>query len=529
MSDELELITEEKEAKADSESTATAVQPQRPTGPVDSEKTKIFREKFDFFGPVTLLYAIFYAICMYRNPSGVTFPFFVAGSLFYFYCSLTKLGSTCKKGTRFYAVIMMLLAISTFLTDDERIIIFNKMGIFLLVVSLLLNSFFDTEKWGLGKYVSSIFQSVFMCVGMIFRPFEDLFRFTKNKPEKMDKRVVAVGLGLVISLPLVLLVTALLSSADVFFRQITDKMVSWIDFTNVFSVSFMIIAMFFAVYCLTAYLCTGQINEEVKDNRKGEPLIAVTFTAMLTLIYMLFSGIQFFGLFLRQLTLPEGYSYAQYAREGFFQLLAVGFLNLVLVLVCLTFFRENKALKVILTLMSLCTLVMNASSAMRMIMYIEVYFLTFLRILVLWALLVLTLIFIGVIINIYKEDFKLFRYSMAVVSLLYVVLAFSRPDYLIAKYDVSRIASVTTAEQPGQFKDFKFLSELNADAAPVLVPFLKAEGYQVTGKEIYPYDYKKRDRDGFGYYWLDSMRHKTEDLGIRTFNLSRWYVKKMIK
>ncbi|MFR8843973.1 MAG: DUF4153 domain-containing protein [Waltera sp.] len=51
-----------------------------------------------------------------------------------------------------------------------------------------------------------------------------------------------------------------------------------------------------------------------------------------------FSGIQIFGLFLGKMQLPEGYTYAQYAREGFFQLLAVSILNLILVLVCLSFF-----------------------------------------------------------------------------------------------------------------------------------------------------------------------------------------------
>ena len=45
------------------------------------------RENFRFFGPVTLLYACFYAFCMYRNGSGITFPFFMVGSLLFLCCS----------------------------------------------------------------------------------------------------------------------------------------------------------------------------------------------------------------------------------------------------------------------------------------------------------------------------------------------------------------------------------------------------------------------------------------------------------
>jgi len=67
-------------------------------------------------------------------------------------------------------------------------------------------------------------------------------------------------------------------------------------------------------------------------------------------------------------------------------------LNLLLVLAGMRFFKESKILKVLLTLMCLCTFIMIASSAMRMILYIKTYHLTFLRILVLWGLLVLFVI-----------------------------------------------------------------------------------------------------------------------------------------
>ena len=111
--------------------------------------------------------------------------------------------------------------------------------------------------------------------------------------------------------------------------------------------------------------------------------MAITVTGMLTLLYLLFSGIQIGGLFLNKLQLPEDYTYAMYAREGFFQLLAVGFINLVIVLVCMGYFRESKLLKAVLTIMSLCTFVMIASSAMRMLIYIYYYYMTFDRLLVL--------------------------------------------------------------------------------------------------------------------------------------------------
>ena len=50
----------------------------------ETVETKRLQEHYNFFGPVTFLYAVFYAFCMFRNGSGITFPFFLAGTLLYF-------------------------------------------------------------------------------------------------------------------------------------------------------------------------------------------------------------------------------------------------------------------------------------------------------------------------------------------------------------------------------------------------------------------------------------------------------------
>ena len=78
----------------------------------ETPETKRMKESFAFFGPVTFCYALFYTFCMFKNGSGVTFPFFVAASLLYLCFSLSKLGLTLKKGSVFYMVSMMLLAVS---------------------------------------------------------------------------------------------------------------------------------------------------------------------------------------------------------------------------------------------------------------------------------------------------------------------------------------------------------------------------------------------------------------------------------
>lgn len=508
------------------------------TAPIpETVYTGKMKANFGFFGPVTLLYAAFYAFCMYHNGSGVTFPFFIAGSLLYLCSSLSKLEISLRKGSAFYMVSMMLLAVSTFCTDDFRIIAFNKTGIFFLMMSLLLHQFYHTSKWRLGKYLCSIFELVFCCLGQISRPFADCRSYFQKRRQK-NKTLLYAALGAIIAAPLLFIVIALLGSADAVFHQMTSVFFVNINFSSIINVLFRILFLFMASYLLVAYLCTKSIREEVKDRRNGEPVLAITITGLLSAVYLLFSGIQIIYLFLGRMQLPQGYTYAMYAREGFFQLLAVSALNLIIVLICMSFFKESKVLKIILTIMSLCTFVMIASSALRMMIYIQYYYLTFLRIFVLWALAVLFFLFIGVVVSIFREKFPLFQYSMTAVTVLYIVLSFSHPDLIIAGVNVANASRGDTQtwerSQEDFFKggepyqDYAYLSRLSADAAPVLIPYLEELGYDVKDMEGFHRPYRaeaevpdRYDREWFGWCYLVSLQQSCDNFSLRTYNISR--------
>lgn len=497
----------------------------------DTPETKKMKENFQIFGVASFLYACLYAFCMYRNSSGVTYPFFVAGSLCYICFCFAKLEISLKKGSIFYTVSMMLLAVSTFCTDDGRIIALNKLGIFLLTISFLLSTLYDTGKWNLSKYIGTICQTVFMAIGELDRPFRDAGWYTKNKMKTKNSKVLYVVLGLVIAFPIFMVVLPLLVSADAVFRDMTERILEHLRLGNILLVIFMWAFMFLASYCILSYLCKKTINQEMKDGRRGEPVIAITIATLLTLLYLVFSVIQIVYLFVGNMTLPSGYTYAEYAREGFFQLLAVSVLNLIFVLIGLGCFKESKVLKGILTVMSLCTYIMIASSAMRMIIYIRWYYLTFLRIFVLWGLAVLFLLFTGIIISIIKESFPLFRYSMVTVTLCYMALSFCHPDYFIAKVNVASTDMETRSAffEGEPYEDYRFLSYLCADAAPVLVDLMIEEGYDLNAyyledpsDKAYEAGVRSNERTGFGYYYLDRLKERNAHNGIRTFNISRF-------
>lgn len=508
-------------------------------GAAQTEYTRRMRENYNFFAPAAFLYACLYAFCTFKNGSGVTFPFFIAGSLLFFSLSISKLEISLKKGSGFYMVSAMLLAVSTFCTDDGRIILLNKTGIFLLILSLLLEQMYDTSKWNLGKFLSSITVLIFAGIGEVGRPFSDGAVYRKTKGKESRARVFDIALGLIIAIPLVLLIGMLLGSADAVFRQLMDRVIKAVKPANLLNIFMRIIFIFFASYCLLSYLCKKRLKEEVADKRKGEPALAITISFFLTALYMVFSVIQILYLFMGSMQLPEDYTYAEYAREGFFQLLGVSVLNLVIVLFMLGHFRESRVLKGILTVMSLCTFVMIASSTLRMIIYIKYYYLTFLRIFVLWALAVLFLLFAGVIACIVRERFPLFRYSAVVVTVLFLALSFSHPDYWIARVNVANIDRHGTDGffVGSNYSDFDFLSRLNADAAPVLIPYLEQKGMnfnltkkveEADGKDISIGDramvwlMDSYTEEGFGYAYLDRLLDRTEGRSWRCFNVSRF-------
>ena len=203
------------------------------------------------------------------------------------------------------------------------------------------------------------------------------------------------------------------------------------------------------------------------------------------------------------------------------------------VLIGLYYFKSSKVLKVMLTIMSLCTFVMIASSAMRMMIYIQYYYLTFLRIFVLWSLLVLFLIFSGVIAYIVKESFPLFRYSMIVVTCLYIALSFSHPDYWIAKVNLDSTKETRSEFFKGDvYEDYYLLGTLSADAAPVLIDWIVEEGYSfdsyVSDYDKYPPTSNAQTYEWEASLYLRHLRDDCTDVGVRNFNVSRYIANSMV-
>ena len=463
-----------------------------------------------FFLKVTVLFAAFYVFCLYDNPMGITYPLFTAGFLSLYLYFLKKENQKLKKSSVFYMTAIFLLGLSNCLTDNEMIIWFNKVGSFLLYGVLFVHNSYEDRTWSFLKYAWSLLEfgfSIIENLPSVFLAGKRLREGRAAEGQKKHAKAIYVVLGILIALLLLCFILPLLASADQVFGNLMNQIFDAVFFEITVPEQMIVILLMFCwgvffFFALFSAVQQKKIREESKDLRSLEPVLAITVLSVIGVVYLLFCLIQISYLFTGGLTLPSDYTYSGFAREGFFQLLFVSILNLGLVLLSLELFRDHKVLEIMLSFLSGCTYVMLISCACRIYLYVQADRLTRLRVLVMAALLVIAVILGGMIWSIYKEGFPLFRFSVAVIAVVYVILSLSRMDAWIAGYNISQRGLDITQEN-------QYLMTLSADAAGVYADALEnhVERTELADEML-------------DYYFQQMEEYKNPE--IRKFNLSQY-------
>jgi hypothetical protein len=398
--------------------------------------------------PKALIFAISAVLLLYRNRTSIMYPIFMGISLGLLAWDCKQAGKSLIRGAAgkldiklFYCIVLCLLSVTKCVIISPDISWGSGLGILLIWICLLLKVYADREGQEVTEQLLYMAQMLFVPIKRLEMPFHDISvtrRSTVGEMSPGKKRARSILIGLLIAIPLMVVILALLSSADMIFGDLVQRILDCIQLpefgADYFGVPFKLCVSFLAFYCWA-----GALGKEkfltLKEGKRFDAVIAITFNAIIAVIYLIFSGIQFVYL-VGRMELPGGYTYAEYAHEGFYQLLAVTILNLILVSFCKKHFGENIALKAILTVISLCTYVMIASSALRMFLYVGVYGLSHLRVYVLWLLVVLVVWTTLLTISIYRQGIPFFRIITVFVSVWYLAFAFSVPDRWIAAYDL---------------------------------------------------------------------------------------------
>lgn len=503
-----------------------------------NDREKKVKENFFYFGGISLIYGIIFAFCMYRNLFGATFALYSLVTVAVLIIFLNKINLKINKETKICFLLTVLCGISTCITANRLIQFLNWCCVIILLLLAMVSEFFEDRKWNLLYYFVYLSTLFFTTIAYSFTPIkhakENMSR-EKIKSREIDYRILLLAVtGAAAAAGVLVIVFPLLISSDMIFRKMFSGVFSVMEFArivpNLITGAGIIVTIFIGFALIYAFFyasCRADFKMSPERKiRRYHPVTGIAFSTVIALVYLLYSGVQIVYLFLG-VGLPEGITYSEYAHSGFWQLLAVAFINVCMVMTCMYLFEENGVLKVILTIISFCTFIMIVSAAYRMKLYIEMYHLTFLRLAVLCFLTLLALIMAGVVASIYKKDFKLVQYMIGITVCGYILFSFSQPDYWIARYNVKHMGTIN-------IRDLEYMmSGLSLDAAPVIAE-INPLNVEVSG-DYYGYDMEAENDSAaeyydvvncfYNYYW--TISENNQHIYFRKANYSRIRAKRI--
>lgn len=274
-----------------------------------------------------------------------------------------------------------------------------------------------------------------------------------RKREKREGRTLTIVLGTCGAVALVSFLIPILSSADALFaasleRLNLDFQFRLLHFGDAFQRLFWALVFtpfeFSLLYAMAhpRLLCPT-------EERKGFRVDALGFVLALAAVdglYLAFLAVQSAGLFGG----PEyveslGVSYAQWARSGFFQMVGVTVLNLSLTLGALGLARREgrawRALRGLCALLAGESLVLLASAAWRMTLYVSAYGLSFKRLMTYWGMAMMALFLLAGLWKALRPDFRFCKWAFPVALAGWLIINCVPVDYLVARNQVDRYLS----------------------------------------------------------------------------------------
>ncbi len=261
--------------------------------------------------------------------------------------------------------------------------------------------------------------------------------------------------GLIAFIP-TLVVCGLLSYDKGFYR-IIENMGSYIDldvgnvFSNIWQLVLGIIVgqYVFRLFVASSDKAVEATNEEecvakLKSIQKAHVITTLAAVLPIIFIYVIFFVSQW-GYYMSAFSgkLPTGLSYADYAREGFFQLCMVSFINMIIIVFVQLFMDGQKPVVAkiksgIVITYAVCTLILIVTAMSKMALYIESYGLTQKRVYSSWLMMVLAILFVVAVVKQFVNKLNAVAVSCAVVVVMFAGLSLSNVDGLIARYNVDR-------------------------------------------------------------------------------------------
>lgn len=306
-------------------------------------------------------------------------------------------------------------------------------------------------------------------ISYIASPFEGA-KAARGDSEKRGKAINVI-LGLLICLPVLCVVIPLLVSSDAAFEGMVEILFKKIGVTLLYLFFALLLTPF--LYSLL-YALRHRIIETPSapgSTRFIDNAVICGFLGLLSSVYLIYLCSQlayFFSAF--RSVLPEGYTAADYARRGFFELCAISVINLFLLFCACTLVKKSDPAADIPTpvkgfgiFLCLFNLVLVGTAISKMALYIDRFGLTRLRILTTVFMALMGVLFLCVTLRLIFRRFPYMALSVIVCTLIMGGVLYADVDTVTANYNVDAYLSGKLTDV-----DLYTLKELGATAVPAL-------------------------------------------------------------
>ena len=451
----------------------------------------------------------------------------------------TKLlkGNIKNKKALLISIPIIVLSSTYFIFDNLTFYLINIVLVPILYLILVI--------WAISDFqIKSIIYKIIL---MIFEPLNyigDVIRAVlkefnpKEKDEQIGEKKEKNNIFKAVCFTgtIALIVIGLLCSADNEFAKIFSTIFKDINIFNVSELTGRIIIIIIAFFYFAGFFMNMLDKEnglkEFEKDEKTEKKESYTIRMMITvlnLVYLVFCFTQIKVLFTEQ-----NIKYSEFARKGFFQLMIVSLINIVMILKANNknlkeTEKQEKYKKTMCIVMVIFTLIIIISAFARMTLYQQNYGYTRLRILVDYTLITEIILLIPTIIYILKNKIDLIKTYFVIIITMYCLVNFINIDKIIMKNNFNRY------KETG-YIDLNYIMEMNnSDLIEQLLELKdtefkyseKAYSQSDTDKQEIQEQIGKQQRELNGYLasWKKSFN---ETHTLAEFNLPKMRAKSIL-
>lgn len=473
------------------------------------------------FWLIPLLLAWGFDLLFWKKPFGINFPIFVV------LCLATGLYLVFAEDRRparasFWLLLPILFFAGMRAVREEPMTSFVNVAATLGLLSVLAMTLLGGKwlRYSVSDYVA---KSVVLWVNTCVNPLKFFFSKRETGSETAPSPKTAwktYGLpalrGLLLAIPVLALLAALLASADPIFSDRLNQFLKWFDIENlgeyIFRGFYILILAGLLIGAILHALLNSQDEKLIGTEKPWLPpfigwIESIIVLGSVDLLFAFFVAIQFRYFFGGQANIHiDGYTYADYARKGFTELVIVAVVSLLLLLAlgALTRRIEGAQRRVFSGLgvgLVLLVIVILVSAFQRVLLYEAAYGFsrvrTYTNIFIIW----LGLLLVATVILEVIERPRVFGLVALIAAMGYGVTAdILNVDAFIARENIQRSSQ-------GQELDGSYLSSLSSDVTPVLVqsfadPRLPASVKDQLGAALACRAYFGRDRNPAELPWM---------------------------